>query len=118
MVGFSNAVKLRKPWGYELIWAHTERYAGKIIHIEAGECLSYQYHQVKDETIYLLTGLLELELGMENERVKHRLEAGSGYHIRPGTRHRLRALSACDILEASTPELNDVVRIEDAYGRV
>jgi len=116
---FSNRVKkVEKPWGFELIWAHTERYAGKILHIRKGESLSYQYHRIKDETIYLLHGLMELEIGDEKRREKQQLELGACVHIAPGTRHRMTALEDCDILEVSTPELDDVVRLEDRYGRV
>jgi quercetin dioxygenase-like cupin family protein len=110
--------KADKPWGYELIWAHTDRYAGKILHIRKGESLSYQYHRIKDETIHLLRGLMELEVGDEKERVRHRLEPGACFRINPGTRHRMTALDDCDVLEASTPELDDLVRVEDRYGRV
>ncbi len=113
-----RAKKVEKPWGYELIWAHTERYVGKILHIHKGESLSYQYHRVKDETIYLLRGLMEVEIGDERGREKHQLDPGACWHITPGTRHRMVALEDCDILEASTPELEDVVRLEDLYWRV
>ena len=113
-----RAEKVEKPWGYELIWAHTERYVGKILHIHKGESLSYQYHRVKDETIYLLRGLMEVEIGDERGRDKHQLDPGACLHITTGTRHRMVALEDCDILEASTPELDDVVRREDRYGRV
>ncbi len=110
--------KVEKPWGYELIWAHTNRYVGKILHIRKGESLSYQYHEIKDETVYLLHGSMEMETGVEEGRVKRRLEPGDCVHIPPGTRHRMLALEDCDILEVSTPELDDVVRLEDRYGRV
>ncbi len=113
-----RANKVEKPWGYELIWAQTERYVGKILHIHKGESLSYQYHRVKDETIYLLRGLMEVEIGDEREREKLQLEHGACLHITPGTRHRMMALEDCDVLEASTPELDDLVRLEDRYGRV
>ncbi len=114
----NSGEKVEKPWGYELIWAHTERYVGKILHVRKGESLSYQYHEVKDETIYLLRGSLELELEIVGERDKIHLEPGEGFRITPGTRHRMMALEDCDILEVSTPELNDIVRLEDRYGRV
>jgi quercetin dioxygenase-like cupin family protein len=113
-----RAKKVEKPWGYELIWAHTERYVGKILHINKGESLSYQYHRVKDETIYLMGGLMELEIGDERRRKTQRLEPGASLHIAPGTRHRMTALEDCEVLEVSTPELEDVVRLEDRYGRV
>ncbi|MFQ5850839.1 MAG: cupin domain-containing protein [Candidatus Binatia bacterium] len=110
--------KLEKPWGYELVWAQTDRYVGKILHIYKGESLSYQYHRVKDETIYLLSGLMELEVGDDRGRERQLLEPGASFRIAPGTRHRMMALEDCDVLEVSTPELEDVVRLEDRYGRV
>jgi quercetin dioxygenase-like cupin family protein len=109
--------KVEKPWGYELIWAHTDRYVGKILHINRGESLSYQYHKVKDETIHLLKGLMELEIADEAGRRTITFNTGHSFHIVPGMRHRMTALEDCDVLEASTPELDDVVRLEDRYGR-
>ena len=110
--------RVEKPWGYELIWAHTDRYVGKVLHVNAGHRLSLQYHEKKDETIHLWAGRLQLVYD-EGQGMKEReLAPGESYHIRPGTRHRMIALTDCDILEASTPELDDVVRLEDAYGRV
>jgi mannose-6-phosphate isomerase-like protein (cupin superfamily) len=116
----STAVeRVDKPWGYELIWARTERYVGKILHINRGECLSYQFHRMKDETIHLLRGLLDLEIGTTaDDRRTVQLKPGESYHIFPGLRHRMTAVEECDILEASTPELDDVVRLEDQYGRI
>jgi len=111
--------RVEKPWGFELIWAETAAYAGKTLHIERGHQLSYQYHRVKDETIYVLTGVLELEVAeAAGERRRLRLAAGESFHIAPGVRHRLTAIETCDVLEASTPQLDDVVRLEDRYGRV
>ena len=110
--------KVNKPWGYELIWAHTDRYVGKILHIRQGESLSYQFHRVKDETIRLLTGVLELDLETNGVRQKVRLAPGESLHIVPGMKHRMSAVEDCDVLEVSTPELDDVVRLEDRYGRV
>jgi len=110
--------RVPKPWGYELIWAHTERYVGKILHIESSHQLSYQYHQQKDETIHVLSGELELEVATaEGPRQTVRLQAGETFHIPPGLRHRMTAIETCDVLEVSTPELDDVVRLEDRYGR-
>ena len=106
-----------KPWGYEIIWAHTERYVGKILHISKGESLSYQYHRVKDETIRLLSGVLEMDIEMNGKREKLRLAPGECLHIVPGMKHRMIAVEDCDVLEVSTPELDDVVRLEDRYGR-
>ena len=108
---------VKKPWGYELIWAHTARYVGKILHISKGESLSYQYHRIKDETVRLLSGSLDLELESEGQRAKLNLSPGDCLHIVPGMKHRMIALEECDVLEVSTPELDDVVRLEDRYGR-
>jgi len=106
-----------KPWGYELLWAHTERYVGKILHIKKGESLSYQYHRVKDETIRLLTGTMEMDLEVDGNRSTVSLKSGDCLHIIPGMKHRMTAVEECDVLEVSTPELEDVVRLEDRYGR-
>ncbi len=107
-----------KPWGHETIWARTERYVGKVLHVRRGESLSLQYHRVKEETIRILTGALDLEVGDESgARRTVRLGPGDGWHIPPGLRHRMTAIEDTDILEVSTPELDDVVRLEDRYGR-
>lgn len=106
-----------KPWGHELIWAHTERYVGKILHINKGESLSYQYHRVKDETIQLLSGVMEMDLETNGVQTKVSLKPGDCLHIVPGMKHRMTAVEVCDVLEVSTPELDDVVRLEDRYGR-
>lgn len=113
----AKGVVIDKPWGYEIIWAHTERYAGKILHINKGESLSYQYHVVKDETIRLLSGVLEMDVENDGERAKLRLLPGECLHIVPGMKHRMTAIEECDVFEVSTPELDDVVRLEDRYGR-
>lgn len=111
--------RVEKPWGYELIWARTDRYVGKILHVKRGECLSYQFHRVKDETIYVLRGVLDLEVATTDaDRRTVRLRPNENFHIRPGMRHRMTAVEECDILEASTPELEDIVRLEDRYGRI
>jgi len=112
-----NEQKVEKPWGYELIWAHTEHYVGKVLHINRGESLSYQYHVVKDETIRLLSGSLEMDLEVDGQRSTIRLSPGECLHIVPGMKHRMTAVESCDVLEVSTPELDDVVRLEDRYGR-
>lgn len=114
------AKRVDKPWGHELIWAHTDRYVGKILHIEAGQSLSLQFHEKKDETIFVLSGTLRFEhgeLGDEPLTVSV-LREGESFHITPHMRHRMIGETDCDILEASTPELDDVVRLEDRYGRV
>ena len=108
---------VEKPWGYELIWAHTDRYVGKVLHINKGESLSYQYHVIKDETIRLLSGALMMDIEVDGERQQLQLAPGECLHIVPGMKHRMIALEACDVLEVSTPELDDVVRLEDRYGR-
>ncbi|MDH3403693.1 MAG: cupin domain-containing protein [Acidobacteriota bacterium] len=111
--------RIEKPWGYELILAHTDRYAGKILHVDAGHALSLQYHVHKDETLYLFRGECELVAEEDGELVERTLREGESYHLPPGTRHRMIAGPAgCDIFEISSPELDDVVRLEDRYGRV
>lgn len=112
------ARRVDKPWGYELIWADTEHYVGKILHVDAGQALSLQYHEQKDETIYVLSGRMVFWVGPSAD-VLERMEMGEGdsYHTTPGTVHRMEALTDVDILEASTPHLGDVVRLEDRYGR-
>jgi mannose-6-phosphate isomerase len=113
-----TTIRVEKPWGYELIWAKTERYVGKILHLRKGESLSFQYHRVKEETIRVLAGRLRFESatghGVHDLRV---LAPGDGAHIPPGLRHRMEAIEDCEVLEVSTPELDDVVRLEDRYGR-
>lgn len=110
--------RVDKPWGYELIWAHTDRYVGKILHVKEGHRLSLQYHEVKDETLYLLRGRMRFVVGTDPEHLDDELvEEGWSYRLVPGTIHRMEAVTDVDILEASTPELDDVVRIADEYGR-
>ncbi len=112
--------KVEKPWGWELWWARTDRYVGKILHVRRGESLSLQYHNVKDETILIQSGKLLFETrpaGDTGELRQHELEPGDVFHITPGTLHRMTGITDCDIIEVSTPELEDVVRLEDRYGR-
>lgn len=109
--------RVDKPWGHELIWAHTDRYVGKLLHINAGQSLSRQYHRQKDETFLVQSGTLRLEIGPDEARQVLTLEVGESFHCTPGTIHRMVAASDVDIIEVSTPELDDVVRLEDAYGR-
>jgi quercetin dioxygenase-like cupin family protein len=110
--------RVDKPWGHELIWARTARYVGKILHIDAGQALSYQYHRVKEETIYVFSGVLTLHVSEgEDPPSVVQLRAGESFHIRPGLRHRFEAREAVELFEVSTPELDDVVRLEDRYGR-
>jgi mannose-6-phosphate isomerase len=108
---------VNKPWGHELIWSRTDRYVGKILHIQKGECLSRQFHRIKDETLYLLKGRVLLRLAFEEEESEVVMEVGDAYHIPPGLIHQMEALEDSDIVEVSTPELDDVVRLEDRYGR-
>lgn len=112
--------KVEKPWGYELWWARTDRYVGKILHVRRGASLSLQYHNVKDETIMIQSGTLLLETRAKDERgelQRHELKPGDVFHVTPGTVHRMTGITDCDIVEVSTPELDDVVRLEDRYGR-
>jgi len=111
--------RIEKPWGYELIWAEQPRYVGKILHIRRECQLSYQFHRLKDETIYVLDGVLELEVADgDGPRRCLRLGPGQSFHVPPGLRHRLTAVETCTVLEASTAELDDIVRLEDRYGRI
>ena len=109
--------RVPKPWGHELVFAENERYAGKILHLEAGHTLSLQYHEKKDETLYVLAGEVVLSVEVNGQMRELPLAAGEAYRIRPGVRHRLRASAPADLVEVSSPELEDVVRLEDAYGR-
>ena len=107
-----------KPWGYELIIAHTEQYAAKILNIRFGHRLSLQHHFAKDETLFPLQGETELEIDVdEREPLRSRMLPDQSYRVRPGKVHRLTALTDARVLEVSTPELDDVVRWEDDYGR-
>ncbi len=113
-----SVTKVDKPWGHELHWAITERYVGKVLHVKAGHALSLQYHNVKDETIFLWTGKLLFEIQQGEELVKREMLPGESVHITPHTIHRMTAVEDSDIFEVSTPELDDVVRLEDRYGRI
>ena len=106
-----------KPWGHESIWAHTDRYVGKILHIKAGHALSVQYHNAKDETVHLLAGELVYRVQMGEALEDMHLKAGESFRITPHTIHQMEAVTDCDVLEVSTPELDDVVRLSDRYGR-
>jgi mannose-6-phosphate isomerase-like protein (cupin superfamily) len=107
-----------KPWGEERIFAETGRYAGKLILIRAGESLSYQFHNRKEETLHVLEGTLGLQVERAGEKAVLRLGPGESFHVDPGTRHRMYAEETdCLVVEVSTPELDDVVRLSDRYGR-
>ena len=110
--------RVEKPWGHEIIWAKADRYVGKILHIEPGHVLSLQYHNKKDESIYVLSGEIILRLGDGTQQAERRVRAGEAFHIPPKQVHQFEAVSVTDLLEASTPELDDVVRLQDRYGRV
>jgi len=111
--------KVEKPWGYELIWALTDVYCGKVLFVKAGQSLSLQFHREKDESWLVQSGRAKLELGEVGEPVlkEEVISAGAAFHYTPGTVHRVTAIEDTTILEVSTPQLDDVVRLEDAYGR-
>ena len=110
--------RVDKPWGYELRWAVTDRYLGKVLHVNKGEALSLQYHERKDEYQYVVKGRVDIELGgPDGILTTYHMDAGDTLHIKPGTRHRLTAVEDSDIFEVSTPEGDDVVRLSDRYGR-
>lgn len=120
MTPYDRAVRrVEKPWGYELHYALTDRYCGKVLFVRAGESLSLQYHEVKDETLYLQSGRAEMTLGASPDSLEVvEVAPGAAFHVTPGTVHRVHALDDATFLEVSTPELEDVVRLEDRYGRV
>jgi mannose-6-phosphate isomerase-like protein (cupin superfamily) len=110
--------RVEKPWGHEIIWAHTDRYVGKLLVITTGRRLSFQYHEAKDEWIHVLSGRLLLTLEDEAGVVADReLGAGDGAHVAVNRRHRYTAIETCTLIEVSTPELDDVIRLQDDFGR-
>ena len=113
-----TVTRVEKPWGYEIHWAKTDRYVGKILHINAGHALSLQYHNKKDESIYVLTGEIILRLQEGETLIERRMREGEAFHVAPKTIHQFEAVLASDLLEASTSEIDDVVRLKDRYGRV
>jgi len=120
MSGPVNITRVSKPWGHETIWARTDEYVGKILHINAGHALSVQYHNVKDETVYLLAGKIIYRVwqnGSDGKPTDIGLQIGQAYRITPHTIHQMEAVTDCDVLEVSTPHLDDVVRLTDRYGR-
>jgi len=110
--------RVDKPWGHELIWAHTDHYVGKVLVIEAGRRLSLQRHLVKDEAIYVASGRLRLYLEDDDGVLRvEELGPGDHRHVATGRIHRYEAIERCELFEVSTPELDDVVRLEDDFGR-
>ncbi len=119
MSGTQGVRRVEKPWGHEIIWAATPLYVGKILHIKAGHALSVQYHDKKDETIYLLSGEMTYRVADKAGEALREvvLRAGESFRNEPGLVHQMEAVTDCDVLEASTPHLDDVVRLSDRYGR-
>jgi len=116
--GRVKVIRVPKPWGHETIWARSDRYVGKILHINAGQELSLQYHEKKDETVHLLSGDLAYRVQSGSGVLEDvQLKLGESFRITPGTIHQMVAVTDCDVLEVSTPELDDVVRVSDKYGR-
>jgi mannose-6-phosphate isomerase len=111
--------RVDKPWGYELIWAQADTYVGKVLFVKAGESLSLQFHKEKDESWLVYSGRAKLELGSVGEPMLKQevIAEGAAFRFRPGTVHRVTALEDTTILEVSTPHLDDVVRLDDRYGR-
>lgn len=119
LTGRVAVVRVPKPWGHEIIWAHTDAYVGKLLHVSAGHSLSVQYHRAKDETIHLLSGELRYWVKLPNRDTLEdmKLRPGDSFRVAPETVHYIEAVTDCDLLEASTAHLDDVVRLEDKYGR-
>src|SRR5262245_21307234 len=109
--------RVEKPWGYELVWARTDRYVGKVLHVKAGHILSLQYHNFKDETMHVWRGELILRTRQGEQVVEGKFTAGQSVHIPAKLVHQIEAVVDSDVLEASTPELDDLVRVQDRYGR-
>jgi quercetin dioxygenase-like cupin family protein len=114
----SEPERVEKPWGYELWWAETPLYAGKTLHVDKGQSLSLQVHREKDESSYLLSGRLLLTRGPSADELStEEIGPGVAWRVEPGTVHSIEALEDSDVLEVSTPQLDDVVRLRDRYGR-
>jgi mannose-6-phosphate isomerase len=109
--------RVEKPWGYEIWWARTDRYVGKLIHVAKGHALSLQYHNRKDETIFVWSGRILFERKEGDQLVSSEMGPGQAVHVTPLTVHRMTAIEDSDVFEVSTPETDDVVRLEDRYGR-
>ena len=115
--GRVKVVKVPKPWGHETIWAQSDRYVGKVLHINAGQELSVQYHNKKDETVHLLSGEIIYRVKNGDRLEDVQLKVGESFRITPGTIHQMIAVTDCDVVEVSTPEVDDIVRLSDKYGR-
>jgi mannose-6-phosphate isomerase len=115
--GRVEVIAVQKPWGYERIWAHSDRYVGKLLHINAGHELSVQYHNEKDETVHLVSGELVYKVKRGEALEDVHLKPGESFRTTPGTVHQMRAVTDCEVLEASTAEVDDIVRLSDKYGR-
>jgi mannose-6-phosphate isomerase-like protein (cupin superfamily) len=115
----TDARRVDKPWGWELVWAETEQYVGKVLFVKTGESLSMQFHRVKDESWYVYSGRAKIELGDAGQAAlkEEVVSAPAFFHFLPGTVHRVTAIEDTTIIEVSTPELDDIVRLEDNYGR-
>ncbi len=115
---FFEPRRVEKPWGFEVWFAQTDRYVGKVLHVNAGQQLSLQYHERKEETLYCLRGDARLVHEKDGELMEDVFRPGMSFHVSPGTKHRIKAGEEdCEILEASTSEIEDVVRLSDDYGR-
>lgn len=118
IIRVDNRIKIERPWGQEIIWAKSDKYVGKLLCITEGHRLSLQYHQIKHETLSVVKGTCLLHIVENNDTKLIKLEIGDSVILPPNTVHRIEAMTYCMILEASTPELDDIVRLEDDYGRV
>lgn len=109
---------IEKPWGHETVWSECDAFVGKTLFVRAGEALSLQYHEKKEETLHLQSGRVRFEIGTSLESMEDLdLAPGQSVHLVPGTLHRIEAMEDSVLLEVSTPHLDDVVRLEDRYGR-
>ena len=115
--GKVDVLRTEKPWGYELLWARTDQYAAKFLHVNENHSLSLQMHEYKHETMCVISGLVQLEIQIDGRSSVVILSPGESFHIPAGTVHRLSAIVDSDVVETSTPELDDVVRLADNYGR-
>lgn len=118
-MSIQNLKKIDKPWGYEILWADTDIYVGKILYVKQGHALSLQYHELKDETIYLEQGKIILEIHSKEGVINTiNMSPGDSFRIMPFTIHKIRAFEDSRLYEVSSPHLDDIVRLKDDYGRV